>query len=291
LAEALADELGGEIISVDSAQLYRGMDIGTAKPAASIQARIPHHLIDILEPEERYSAALFAADAARITSEILARGKPAILVGGTMLYFRALTEGLSELPVGDPKLRAELKQELEALGLAALHKRLKALDPLAATRIRASDPQRTLRALEVIAITGKPLSALQGKKAAPAIDATRLVFAPSERAVLHQRIAKRLEQMFEQGFVEEVSRLRARPSLSIDLPSMRSVGYRQVWMYLAGEIDERSMRDQALFATRQLAKRQMTWLRSERAVHWLDSGGEGALSKALDWLRKELDAA
>jgi tRNA dimethylallyltransferase len=271
LAMALHDRLPVELISVDSAMVYRGMDIGTAKPSREELVRAPHRLIDICEPSEIYSAARFRDDALRAMREITAAGRIPLLVGGTMLYFRALQHGLSALPQSDPAIRADLEARLARDGLAALHRTLAEVDPVAAGRIHANDPQRTLRALEVWEITGRPLSELQqvAGEAMP-YDAIKLVRAPAERAVLHARIEQRFDAMLEAGFVDEVRSLVARGDLHPDLPSMRSVGYRQAWQWLRGECDYEAMVERAKSATRQLAKRQMTWLRSEIGAHWLE---------------------
>lgn len=283
LAERAAAEFDAEIISVDSALVYRGMDIGTAKPDLATRTRLRHWLIDLCAPEESYSAARFVADAEAALADIRARGKRAILVGGSMLYFRALCDGLSELPESDPQLRAQLQHELLAQGADALHAELAKRDPQAAARIHSGDQQRLLRALEVIRLSGRSLSELQTLRQRPAmpIHALRIAYAPSERAALHTRIALRLEQMFAAGFVDEVSALRARPGLSAEHSAMRAVGYRQVWEYLEGKVDQSGMRAKALFATRQLAKRQFTWLRSERELVWLDALASGAQEQAL----------
>jgi tRNA dimethylallyltransferase len=272
LAIALHDRLPVELISVDSAMVYRGMDIGTAKPSREELARAPHRLIDICEPSEIYSAARFRDDALRAMRAITAAGRIPLLVGGTMLYFRALQHGLSALPQSDRAIRADLEARLERDGLAALHRALAKVDPVAASRIHANDPQRTLRALEVWEITGRPLSELQQVAgAAMPYDAIKLVRAPAERAVLHARIEQRFDAMLAAGFVDEVRSLIARGDLHPDLPSMRSVGYRQAWQWLRGECGYEAMVERAKSATRQLAKRQMTWLRSEIGAHWLDA--------------------
>lgn len=266
LAEALASEFDLDLISVDSALVYRGLDIGSAKPPMGMRER--YRLIDVCEPEERYSAAQFVADTQAALAESAARGRVALLVGGTGLYFRALNHGLSDLPAADPAVRALLEQQLQALGHAALHARLQQLDPLAATRIHPADTQRLLRALEVIELTGQPLSAQQhGPQHDPQRAADlRIAWAPHDRSWLHARIAQRLHDMFTQGFVEEVRGLMQRPHLTAEHPSMRAVGYRQVWDALAHARDLSEAEALALYATRQLAKRQYTWLRGE--AHW-----------------------
>jgi tRNA dimethylallyltransferase len=285
LAVELVARLPCDIVSVDSALVYRGMDIGTAKPDAATLAQAPHRLIDICDPAEAYSAARFRADALREMAQISAAGRVPLLVGGTMLYFRALQQGLAEMPEADPELRARLEDELQRHGLAALHARLARIDPVAAARIHPNDPQRTLRALEVWELTGEPLSRLQAVAARDALPyrLVKLARAPREREVLRTRIARRFTQMLEQGFEAEVQRLLERGDLSPELPSMRSVGYRQMLEYLSGAYDHASMVEKAVNATRQLAKRQMTWLRSETGLTWLFDD-EHPLERALTLL-------
>lgn len=286
LAIALRERLPVELVSVDSAMVYRGMDIGTAKPGAEELARAPHRLIDICDPAESYSAARFREDALREMADITAAGRIPLLVGGTMLYFRALQYGLSDLPPADPGIRARLEAEVQANGLDALHRRLAQVDPLAAQRIHPNDPQRTLRALEVYEASGRPLSELQEKAGQPMpFRAVKLVRAPVSREVLHRRIDQRFLDMLEHGFVDEVERLVARPDLHPDLPSMRSVGYRQVWAWLRGELGREEMVERGQAATRQLAKRQLTWLRSEQGGHWLDESQDVA-GQALAVIRE-----
>jgi tRNA dimethylallyltransferase len=264
LACALADRFPVQLISVDSALVYRGLDIGAAKPDAATLLRYPHRLIDIREPSQPYSAADFRADARVAMDEITRSGRVPLLVGGTGLYFRALERGLSPLPEANPALRAELSKEAARLGWAALHARLAVADPVAAERIRPGDAQRIQRALEVIALTGQPLSALQdGARERLPWRVLKIALVPTERASLHARIAERFDAMLAAGFLDEARRLRADPALHADLPAMRAVGYRQAWPYLDGTIDAPTFREQAIFATRQLAKRQITWLRSE----------------------------
>ncbi len=260
----IARHIPSEIISVDSALVYRGMDIGTAKPSAAERAQAPHHLIDILEPSAAYSAMQFRQDALRLVADIQARGRLPLLVGGTMLYFKALQDGLDDLPQADPQLRARLQQEAATLGMPALHARLAALDAASAARLQPNDSQRIQRALEIIELTGQPMSALLAQRAHAELPFTLLPLAlePSDRSVLHQRIATRFDAMLESGLVEEVTALRARGDLHAGLPSMRCVGYRQVWNYLDGIDDRASMREKGIIATRQLVKRQLTWLRS-----------------------------
>jgi tRNA dimethylallyltransferase len=272
LAVELVQRLPCEIISVDSAMVYRGMDIGTAKPTQDVLARAPHRLIDILEPSEPYSTARFRADALTAMSEIVAQGRIPLLVGGTMLYFRALQQGLAQLPSADPAVRQALLDEANGIGWAAMHRRLAQLDPASAQRIHPNDPQRIQRALEVQAITGRPMSELirsAGETCGLPYRLLKLVRAPSDRGLLRDRIARRFHAMLDAGFVEEVARLRARADLTADLPSMRSVGYRQVLTYLEGALSYDDMCDRGIVASRQLAKRQLTWLRAEPATHWL----------------------
>jgi tRNA dimethylallyltransferase len=266
LALALTERFGGEIVSVDSAQVYRGLDIGSAKPDAATRARVPHHLIDVIDPTEAYSAARFARDALAAVEAIRWRGRLPILVGGTMLYFKALAEGLSALPGADPALRAELDARAAREGWPALHAELARVDPATASRLEPGDAQRIQRALEVWQLAGAPLSSLQGHRQAEALGATlRLALVPSDRARLHEAIAHRLEAMLAGGLIDELRGLRARYALSPDLPSMRCIGYRQAWAHLEGEIDAATLRSRAIAATRQLAKRQFTWLRSTSA--------------------------
>jgi tRNA dimethylallyltransferase len=263
LAEALAPRGGAEIISVDSALVYRGMDIGTAKPSREELAQVPHHLIDILDPLQSYSAAEFARDATRLISEIHARGKTPLLVGGTMLYLKALLEGLNDMPPSEPQVRTDIQQRALALGWPALHAELQAVDPATAARLAPLDAQRIGRALEVWTITGQPLSAFhQGAKpAAPNWHIPVISLEPANRAWLHERIAQRFDAMMAAGFLDEVRALRARGDLHPDLPSMRCVGYRQAWQGLDEGWSEAEIRERGIFATRQLAKRQLTWLR------------------------------
>jgi len=287
LAVELVARLPCEIISVDSALIYRGMDIGTAKPGPEVLRRAPHRLLDIRDPSETYSAARFCADAERAMAEIVAGGGIPLLVGGTMLYFRALQQGLSRLPGADGAVRARLEAEARAKGWAALHQRLAAVDPAAARRIHPKDPQRIQRALEVYEITGRPLSELIGARhRAPSHRILKLARAPAERATLHRRIERRFLNMIELGFEAEVRALWARGDLTRELPSMRCVGYRQMLKYLFTEYIFEEMLQCGIIATRQLAKRQLTWLRSERDVHWiLDRGNP--LDQALGLIKGE----
>jgi tRNA dimethylallyltransferase len=286
LAVALVESLPCEIISVDSALVYREMDIGTAKPDAETLARAPHRLIDIIDPAESYSAARFRDDALREMAEITAAGRIPLLVGGTMLYYRALQQGLSPLPQGDAELRAQLEAEAAVKGWQSLHDRLAEVDPESAARIHPNDPQRLSRALEVYALSGQPLSVLwrEQEKSAFPYRAVKLAVAPADRSVLHERIARRFGLMLQQGFIEEVETLYRRGDLHPELPSIRCVGYRQVWRFLAGEWDRETMSERAIIATRQLAKRQYTWLRSEQGLTWFDSLSHKLLEKTLKFL-------
>ncbi len=264
LAFALAERFPVEIVSVDSAQVYRGMDIGTAKPDAATRARIPHHLVDLIEPTDAYSAARFRTDALAAVAAIRARGRLPLLVGGTMLYFKALHEGLSALPPADPTLRAMLDARAAAEGWPALHAELAQVDPVTAARLAPQDAQRIQRALEVHALTGTPLSALQGARATDDALGAHVAFAllPPDRAQLHATIAERFDAMLAAGLVAELAALRARHRLQPELPAMRCVGYRQAWRFLDGAIDAAGLRATGIAATRQLAKRQFTWLRT-----------------------------
>jgi tRNA dimethylallyltransferase len=258
----LARAFGAEIISVDSALVYRGMDIGTAKPSAAERAAVPHHLIDIRDPTQPYSAAEFAGDAARLVAEINARGRLALLAGGTMLYFKALFEGLAEMPPADPEVRDAIAGEAAARGWPALHAALREVDPSTAARLAPNDAQRIQRALEVFRSTGRPLSDFHAASRARGLQpAAFLSLEPTDRAWLHERIARRFDAMLAQGFLEEVKALRARGDLHAGLPSMRSVGYRQAWEALDAGWPLAELRERGIFATRQLAKRQLTWLR------------------------------
>ena len=278
----LAQELDGEIVSVDSALVYRGLDIGSAKPDADERAQARHHLLDLCDPWQPYSAADFAAAARGAVEDIVARGRMPILAGGTGLYFRALLRGLSPMPPADEPTRAQLAREGAERGWASLHAELAGVDPQAAGRIHATDPQRIQRALEVYRLTGTPISQWQrmpGEGRLP-VHTLKIVLAPGDRAVLHQRIAERFDAMLTQGFLDEVRALRALPAMArvaapLDLPAIRAVGYRQAWEYLDGTGDAAGFRDKAIFATRQLAKRQLTWLRGELDARWFDPHLEG----------------
>jgi tRNA dimethylallyltransferase len=261
LAYRLAEKHRIEIVSVDSAQVYRGMDIGTAKPSREERARVPHHLIDVVEPTERYSSGRFRADAIRAISEVFARENIPLLVGGTMLYYRALVTGLDALPQADARIRESINAEAAKRGWPALHAELGKIDPTAAARIMPNDAQRIQRALEVYRLTGAPISSLQSGASEPLPFRIHGYALIAERAQLHQRIEQRFDAMLRDGLVEEVKTLRNNYPLDADMPSMRAVGYRQVWSFLDGEIDLKTLREQGIAATRQLAKRQMTWLR------------------------------
>lgn len=274
----------GEIVSVDSAQIYRGMDIGTAKPDAATRAAVPHHLIDVLDPAETYSAARFADDARAAIAAIQARGALPILVGGTLLYFRALFDGLSALPPADASMRGQIEADADALGWPALHARLAAVDAPTAARLHVNDAQRIGRALEVFMLTGTPLSRLHSAPPAAGLDGAAVRFAvlPPDRARLATRIEQRLHQMIAAGFVDEVAALRARGDLHLELPSMRAVGYRQLWRHLEGEYDRTEAVQRCLYATRQYAKRQLTWLRGDSRWHLLESTEPDALERVLN---------
>ena len=277
LAIDLARRLDGEIVSVDSALVYRHLDIGSAKPDAAERAQAPHHLLDLCDPWQSFSAAEFARAARAAVDDIIARGKRPILAGGTGLYFRALLEGLSPMPPADEATRLQLSAEAAERGWPALHAELATVDPAAAARIHVTDPQRIQRALEVYRMTGRPISEWQrvpGEGRLP-VRTLKLVLAPRDRAVLHQRIERRFDAMLAGGFLDEVRALRALPAMAtvaspLDLPAVRAVGYRQAWEYLDGNQDAATFRDKAIFATRQLAKRQLTWLRSELDARWFD---------------------
>lgn len=264
VAEALARRFDLELINVDSASVYRHMDVGTAKPTADMRRRIPHHLLDRVDPTDTYSAARFREDALRVMAEITQRGRISLLVGGTMLYFKALQTGLNDLPPANPALRAELDEQARQEGWPALYARLQHLDPVTAARLNPGDTQRIQRALEVILSSGRPLSELYTEQTRQPLQARVCCLGlwPSQRKGLHERIAQRFEHMLQAGLEQEVRELRQRYALHQDLPAMRAVGYRQMWQYLEGELSWDQMREQGIIATRQLAKRQMTWMRS-----------------------------
>jgi tRNA dimethylallyltransferase len=289
-AVALVERLPLEIVSVDSALVYRGLDVGSAKPGPDVLARAPHRLLDVRDPAEQYSAGDFLRDARQAMHEIRAHGRVPLLVGGTMLYFRALQAGLADLPAADAALRRELDARGAALGWPALHAELAAVDPAAAARIRPNDSQRIQRALEVYRLTGRPLSELQRQdlRGAVGADFLKLVLAPSDRAVLHDRLERRFDAMLERGLLAEVQRLHARTDLGPERPAIRAVGYRQLWGYLDGEYGLDEARRRAIHATRQLAKRQLTWLRAEPNAEWFDASdahvGARLVARVADWL-------
>ncbi len=290
LAVELVQRLPMEIINVDSAQIYRGMDIGTGKPDAGTLQQAPHRLIDILDPAERYSAAAFRRDALSEMRDIQEQGRVPLLVGGTMLYFRALRDGLADLPDADPEVRARIDAMAADEGWAAVHRRLRQVDPEAAARIQPTDPQRLQRALEVFELTGRPLSELQRRNGGDDLpfDLYFLAVQPGDRSVLHEQIARRFRSMLDAGLIDEVQALRQRGDLDESLPSIRSVGYRQVWRYLGGEMNYEAMVERGIIATRQLAKRQMTWLRSWQTLRNVDSQNPGMLDRVLKLLRSDV---
>ena len=290
LAISLCKRFPCDVISVDSALVYRGMDIGTAKPDAATLARTPHRLIDFLDPEESYSAGEFVRDAYREMDAIFSAGRIPLLVGGTMMYFRALTRGIAELPGADEAVRAEIDAAAEQQGWPAMHAELQRVDPDAAARIKPNDRQRIQRALEVYRASGRPLSDWQ-QDSTPVrddIQYLRIGLNIEPRSLLHDRIERRLDAMLEEGFPAEVERLRLRPGLTADHPSMRSVGYRQFWQHFDGNFDAAEARDRALFATRQLAKRQITWLRSETDIFLVDPLEAGAIDAITGFLAQSL---
>jgi tRNA dimethylallyltransferase len=289
LSVQLAQALNGEIISVDSALVFKGMDIGTAKPTMDERGGIPHYLIDILDPAESFSTGQFRKQALDLMDDITRRGKLPILVGGTMLYFNALS-GLAELPEADPVIRAKLDRELEQFGNEVLHRRLAEIDPESAARIHPNDPQRVQRALEVYEISGRPLTSFFTEAQAKDIPyrKIKLIVAPKDRAILHDIIARRFKQMLKQGFLDEVEALFMRGDLSEKMPSIRAVGYRQAWSYLQGEYDLETMTEKAIVATRQLAKRQFTWLRRETDAASFETGEPNLLEKVLAEIRRQL---
>jgi tRNA dimethylallyltransferase len=274
-----------EIVSVDSAMVYRGLDIGTAKPARALRERLPHHLIDVCDPTESYSAGRFVADATARIIEIHGRGRIPLLVGGTFLYLRALVSGMASLPQASAELRAELNERAARVGWAALHAQLARLDPAAAARIHPNDPQRIQRALEVCLTTGEPISALQraSPSALAAYRTRRFALVPGDRATLNQRLTERFNTMMAHGFLREVEALFGRAGLSADHPAMRAVGYRQLWAHLAGALTLAEAVGRAIAATRQLAKRQLTWIRSDATLERIEPEAPGAFQ---DWNRK-----
>jgi len=280
------------IISVDSALVYRGMDIGTAKPDVETLKTAPHRLIDIRDPREAYSAAEFRDDALAEMRSITRDGRVPLLVGGTMLYFRALEHGLTQLPTADAKVRSQLAQQAAEIGWPAMHAILQQKDPRAAARIHPNDPQRIQRALEVFSISGKPMSELHAQASSQTLDYRihKIIVAPAERSVLHDRIRQRFEMMMKNGFLDEVRTLYSRAGLHADLPAMRAVGYRQAWRFLDGECSFEEMQEKAIVASRQLAKRQLTWLRREGASIWYDLQADGARKKVISVLGEFLEA-
>lgn len=283
LAVSLCESMPCEIISVDSALVYKGMDIGTAKPDAQLLARAPHHLIDILDPSRAYSAAEFRRDAIALMTDITSRGRVPLLVGGTMMYFKVLRDGMAKLPPADPIVRQELLEKAEQNGWDEMHRWLADVDSESALRIRASDTQRLQRALEVYVLTGAPLSRWHREQQQESLpwQIISLAIAPAQRSVLHERIALRFRQMLDNGFMQEVQQLFSRGDLEISMPSVRSVGYRQAWAYLSGELGYDEMVEKGIIATRQLAKRQLTWLRSWPDIHWLDTLSNNLLGDTL----------
>jgi tRNA dimethylallyltransferase len=286
LALRLCEALPLEIVSVDSAMVYRGMDIGTAKPDAAARARIAHHLIDICDPAQSYSAGRFVLDAAEAAQRIWSGGKTPLLVGGTMLYFHALTEGIAMLPRADLAVRAAIDAEAERVGWTEMHRRLAQVDPLAAARIHANDPQRIQRALEVYQLTGQTITRLRDARVSAFADANviEIALAPLERGDLHTRIRQRFKSMMRAGLLEEVRRIRDGGGVTSEHPAMRAVGYRQLWRHLAGLCSLPEAEELAVVATRQLAKRQFTWLRRRGNAQWFDSMHPEAASKILDAL-------
>ena len=280
LALDIAAKVESEVISVDSALVYKGMDIGTAKPTQEEQAGVVHHLIDIIDPAQSYSVSQFVNDTNALIGDILARGKVPILAGGTMMYFNALINGISPLPKSDEKIRDEITQQAQRLGWSKLHDELRGVDPISGERIHPNDPQRITRALEVYRSTGKTLTHWQQQEGEKCpYNIAQFAIAPADRAVLHERIATRFDLMLEQGFENEVVKLYERSDLHEDLPSIRSVGYRQMWQYLDGQLSYAEMRERGIIATRQLAKRQLTWLRGWEQVTWLDTFANDNLTK------------
>ncbi|WP_447992248.1 tRNA (adenosine(37)-N6)-dimethylallyltransferase MiaA [Achromobacter spanius] len=289
---ALAERWPMEIVNVDSATIYRGMDIGTAKPSPEEQARVPQHLLDILDPAQSYSAAEFRADARSLIDEIRARGRIPLLAGGTMMYYKALRDGLDDLPQADPALRAEIEARAAIHGWPALHAELALLDPVTAARLAPNDSQRIQRALEICQLTGQPMSTLLRRgEQKPDDDANHYLtisLEPSDRAALHARIEQRFDAMLAKGLLDEVRTLRARPDLRPGLPSVRCVGYRQMWAHLDGEVDLATAREQGIAATRQLAKRQITWLRAQPDRVIVDCLASDAVAQTIDAVARAL---
>ncbi len=291
LSVQLAQKLNAEIISVDSALVFKGMDIGTAKPTLEERAGIPHHLIDILDPAESFSTGAFRWQALALMADITARGKLPLLVGGTMLYFNALYHGLAQLPRADDAVRAQLNAQAQAIGKEAMHAKLQLVDPVAAARIHPNDPQRVQRALEVYELTGKSMTQLHAEAQTEEIpyQKIKLIIAPRDRAVLHEKIALRFKKMLQQGLVAEVEALYQRGDLTVQMPSVRAVGYRQVWSYLEGEINAEEMQETGIIATRQLAKRQFTWLRRETDAHCFYTEEQDVFSAVLKSVQAQMN--
>lgn len=289
LALFLARNLPIEIISVDSALIYRQMDIGTAKPDADTLQQFPHHLVNIIDPKDAYSAGRFRQDALELMADITRRGKIPLLVGGTMLYFKTLQYGIADLPEANIHVRAKLQDELEKNGLSFLHNRLSAIDPVSAKRIHINDPQRLLRALEVYELSGKSLTELtKDSNFLLPYNVIKVIVSPFDRKILHKRIADRYQMMMHAGFIDEVKKLFERGDLHCSLPSIRAVGYRQAWSFLNGEYDESTFIEKAIIATRQMAKRQLTWLRAQNDGVWFDSGIDLPKKQVLDFVRQKL---
>jgi tRNA dimethylallyltransferase len=290
VAVELIEHLPVEIISVDSALVYRHMDIGTAKPDAATLAVAPHQLIDVIDPTQSYSAAQFRSDALRLMADITARGKIPLLVGGTMLYFKALQQGLSELPQADAAVRAEIEEKASLLGWPALHAELRLLDPITAERLKPTDAQRIQRALEVCYLSGEPMSSLLGRQGVAPLPyrVLNIALLPGDRAELHRRIVQRFDSMLAQGLIDEVRWLRAHYELTPNMPSMRCVGYRQMWQHLDGELDYDTQREKGIIATRQLAKRQLTWLRSMEGLKEFDCLDSRLAHEVLRYLQPVL---
>ena len=290
ICQMLAAHLPIEIVNVDSATIYRGMDIGTAKPGVAEQAAVPHHLLDIIEPAQSYSAAQFRHDALNCVEQIRARGHLPLLAGGTMLYFKVLRDGIDDLPQADPQCRADIQARAALQGWPAMHATLAGVDPTTATRLSPNDSQRIARALEIYETSGQPMSSLLGRHDTPAMPLTLISLEPSDRHTLHARIESRFDQMLELGLVDEVRGFYERGDLHPDLPSMRCVGYRQLWQYLEGQCSLAQAREQGIAATRQLAKRQLTWLRSMPERHVIDSLAPSAGEAVLRLVQSTLES-
>lgn len=291
LALDLAEIYNGEVISVDSAMVYCGMDIGTAKPTEQERRGIVHHLIDIIEPEQTYCAAAFCMDAQKLVEQIISRGRTPILVGGTMMYFNALFNGLSDLPQADPELRQEIYERAQASGWPQLHNYLSSFDPQAAAKIKPNDQRRICRAIEVYKLTGDNITKLCKQSTISPLNQTvvKLALVPKNREILHERIKKRFEMMLKNGFLDEVKQLYSRPYLKQDMPSMRCVGYRQVWQHLDNEFGYDVMLERGIIATRQLAKRQMTWVRGMGGLTTFHFDDAGLQQRVIEWLNKQPD--